>query len=449
MEVVQFVTESLGDSSYLVVSEGVAAVIDPQRDVRAYIASAAERGAAIRYVFETHVHNDYLSGGRELAALGAEIVAPAGSHLEFPHTEIHDGEECVLGAVRLRAVATPGHTYEHHAYLLLDASGRAAAAFTGGVILVAAAGRTDLLGPDHTEALTRLQWESGQRIAHLLPPTGDVFPTHGAGSFCSSASAGGERRSTLGLELAQNPLFANASYEMFRAVQLGSPAPVPGYYRHMSPINRRGPGVFGTPPVPSLLAPAAIASMVHESVPVLDVRRRADHAAAHFPGTWGIAEGGSFLAYVGWLVPFDAPLALVSYDDVQAARVTTDLFRIGYEHVQGFHPFDDALRALASPSQVPLMTPSEGAAVLAAGVIPVIDVRFRYEQETMLLPGAHQLPIDSFAEWAPSFRAARVVVSCASGERAVMAASLLRAHGVDATAVDQGGAEEVRAHLSR
>jgi hydroxyacylglutathione hydrolase len=157
MKIIQIVAESLGDASYLVVSSGVAAAIDPQRDVRPLLAAAREHGAEIRYVFETHVHNDYISGGRELAALGATVIAPAAAGLMFPHTGANDGDVFAVGGARLRAVAAPGHTYEHTAYLAIDESGATYGAFTGGSLLVGSAGRSDLLGPDHTEELTRLQ----------------------------------------------------------------------------------------------------------------------------------------------------------------------------------------------------------------------------------------------------------------------------------------------------
>lgn len=153
MKIIQIVAESLGDASYLVISNSVAAAIDPQRDVRPLLAAAREHGAEIRYVFETHVHNDYISGGRELAALGATVIAPAAG-LMFPHTGANDGDVFTVGGARLRAVAAPGHTYEHTAYLAIDEGGATYGAFTGGSLLVGSAGRSDLLGPDHTDELT-------------------------------------------------------------------------------------------------------------------------------------------------------------------------------------------------------------------------------------------------------------------------------------------------------
>lgn len=240
MRIVQFVAEALGDASYLVASGGVAAMVDPQRDVRPYLAKARELGAEIRFVFETHVHNDYLSGGRELAALGAEVVAPAASGLEFPHRPVADGDEVQVGGATLRAVAAPGHTYEHTAYLAVSEAGEIEGAFTGGALLMAAAGRSDLLGPDHSEELTRLQWETAHRLAALLPPSAELMPTHGAGSFCSGSGACQDRRGPLSLELERNPALASPTLEIFRDLHLSSRAPIPDYYAFMAPLNRSG-----------------------------------------------------------------------------------------------------------------------------------------------------------------------------------------------------------------
>lgn len=442
MEIIQFVAGALGDASYLVLSGDAAAVIDPQRDVRPYLATAAERGASIRYVFETHVHNDYLSGGRELAARGAEIVAPAESGLQFPHTAVSDGEEVTFGAARLRAVAAPGHTYEHTAYLAIDEAGAIKGAFTGGAILMAAAGRSDLLGPDHTEELTRMQWETGRRIAAMLPPTAEILPTHGAGSFCSTTATTGDRRAPLAIELDRNPLFSGDSYETFRSLQLASAAPIPGYYRHMAPLNRLGPRVFGEPPQPLPLSPAALGEILAAGTNVVDTRTRFDHATGHVPGSLGIEDGGSFLAYVGWLLPFNAPLALVTYDSEPAERLATDLFRIGYEDVRGYLPFKQWKgQPLAA---IPVVTQQEAAHILKSGALPVLDVRFAYEQDLEPLPGALRRTIDTFPTWAGTLGNERLLIVCASGERATMAASLLQARGCDVIALADGGASDIR-----
>jgi hydroxyacylglutathione hydrolase len=445
MKIIQFVADSLGDASYVVISGAVAAVIDPQRDVRPFVAAARQHGAEIRYVFETHVHNDYVSGGRELAALGAAIVAPAGSDLRVPHTAAADGDEFAVGTARLKAVAAPGHTYEHTAYLAIDEEGATQGAFTGGSLLVGSAGRSDLLGPGDAEELTRLQWQSARRIAALLAPTSQIMPTHGAGSFCSSTAVGGRRMSTLAEELAVNPALASAGLDAFRAVHLSQAAPIPGYYRYMAPINREGPRVYGEPPRPAHLTTEAVAALDPQQIPLVDVRRREAYVRGHVPRSVLIEEGGSMLAYVGWLLPFNAPLALVVDDAAQADRVTVDLFRIGYEGVRGYLPFTDWLAAGRPAASLVAVTASTVRDALRHGAPRVIDVRFVYEHIARPLPGAEQLPVDRLPEWEPSLPPGPVIAVCASGERAAMAASFLRARGHEVEPFVDGGTEAVLA----
>jgi hydroxyacylglutathione hydrolase len=441
MQIFQFVTDALGDASYVVIDGGDAAVVDPQRDVREYLALAAAHGATIRHVVETHVHNDYLSGGRELVAKGAQVVAPAAGGLAFPHIPVNGGDGITVGGVRLEAVAAPGHTYEHLAYLVRAADGTVRGAFTGGAILMAAAGRSDLLGPDHAEALTRMQWDTAHRLAALLPPEAEVLPTHGAGSFCSSTGTRGDRRGPLAVELGRNPVLASPTYEVFRSLHL-SGAPIPAYYRYMAPINRQGPRVYGEPPRPAALDPAGLAAVRAAGVHIVDLRPRGDYLRGHVPGSVSIEESTSLLAYVSWMLPFNAPLALVVGDAEQAARVTVDLFRIGYEDVRGFLPFARWTAAHAPAGQLPAASRETVAAALGAGRTRVYDVRFAQEQRERPLPGAIARPLEAYADWAASAEGPALVV-CESGQRATMVASFLRARGVDAVPLAAGGATDL------
>lgn len=439
METLQFVTDSLGDASYLFVSGRSAAAIDPQRDVRELVAAAEARGASIDFVFETHVHNDYLSGGRELAARGARVVAPAGGKLEFPHLPIEDGAAIAVGGASLRAVAAPGHTYEHTVYVGYDENQHPQSAFTGGALLMGSAGRTDLLGPDHTAELTRLQWETAQSLRRMLPPLTSVFPTHGAGSFCSTTGSAMERSGPMSVELERNPVLRAQNADEFSFIQLASPAPIPGYYQYMAPINRRGPAVFGSPPVPAHLTAEAVAA---SDATLIDVRPRQKFVAGHVPGSLEIEESTSFLAYVGWVVPFNAPIALVCEDGAQAARVTVNLFRIGYEDVRGYLPFAEWPAAGRPTEALPYVDLREAREIRSEHRVPVIDTRFASEYRDRPLPGAIELPFDEVADWklrTPE----RALVVCASGQRATMAASILKHAGKDVLALMEGGAEDL------
>ncbi|HML97819.1 MAG TPA: MBL fold metallo-hydrolase [Tepidiformaceae bacterium] len=438
MKIQQFVAESLGDASYLLVSGSEAAVIDPQRDIEPFVKMATAHGATIRYVVETHVHNDYVSGGRELAALGAEVLAPAASGLEFPHRPMPDGAVLSVGDARIVAVRAPGHTYEHTAYLAQDPGGVTHGAFTGGALLMGAVGRTDLLGPGHTEQLTRLQWETARHLRQLVPVAADVLPTHGAGSFCSTTGTDLGRCGPMAAELQRNPALSSATFELFRDIQLGSVAPIPGYYRHMAPLNRKGPRVFGAVPRPPALDLRQFDALGPDVYRV-DVRARQDYAARHLPATLEIEESNSFLAYAGWLIPFNAPIALVSYDAAQAQRVTTDLFRIGYEDVRGFI----AASTIEPPASLHTVGVREAADMIRAGSLPVLDVRYTQEHRDLPIPGARQLPFDEIQVWAQEIEAGPVLVVCASGQRSTMAASYLRRHGIQAIPLIEGGAAEL------
>lgn len=446
MEIVPFVTESLGDSSYLIVAGDVAAVVDPQRDVRPYVEAAAQRGVRITLAFETHVHNDYISGGPELVALGATLVAPEAAGLCFAHRAVSDGDDVALGPVTLRAVAAPGHTFEHTAYLAIDEAGDVRAAFTGGSLIIGGAGRTDLLGPEHTAELTRLQWESGRRIASMLPAAAELLPTHGSGSFCSSGG-GSERRATLAHEREGNRLLLSPTLERFHELHLASLAPAPRYYAHMAPINRAGAPVYGEPPMAKLLAPGDIDAALAAGVAVVDPRDRHDYVRAHVPGSVLIDEGESTLAYTGWTLPFDAPLALIVEDAAQAERTTTDLFRIGYEHVRGYLPYA-AWRDAGRPSDsLAVATVDDIVTALRERPSTVLDVRFGYEHDAAPLPGARHLPIDRLPEWLGDVLGP-VFVVCGSGVRATMAASFLAERGVVASPLIDGGAAAVLARLA-
>src|SRR6266536_287940 len=255
MDVEVFVTGGLGDNSYLLVSGDEAAVVDPQRDAWRFLHAAQARGAVIRAVLETHVHNDYVSGAHEIrASTGAQIIAPAKGRYEFPHRPADEGDEVMLGDLRLVAMATPGHTFEHISWLAHEA-GAPAAVFTGGSLLVGSAGRPDLLGDQHTGELTRAQYATLQRLA-TLPGGARVLPTHGAGSFCVAAMPATQRTSTIVAERDENPLLTARDLPEFTTELCSELMAYPAYYAHMAPINRRGaPVLGGVPDVPALTLP--------------------------------------------------------------------------------------------------------------------------------------------------------------------------------------------------
>lgn len=443
MHIQQFVASALGDASYLVASGSEAAVVDPQRDVRPYVAAAEEFGVTIHFVFETHVHNDYISGGPELAALGATIVAPEGSGIQIAHRSIADGDEVAIGGARLRAVSAPGHTHHHTAYLAIDEDGEVAAAFTGGSIIIGGAGRSDLLGPDQTEELTRLQWESAQRLDALMPGEAELLPTHGAGSFCSAQPSSGERRAPIAVERGRNIVLASPDFESFRVLHLSNPAPIPAYYQHMGAINQRGPRIYGEPPLPALLTPAALEEEARHGTPVIDIRSRFTFAHAHVPGSISLEEGAATLAYLSWVTPFNSPLVLVTEDRAQADRFAGDLIRIGYEETRGYLPFE-AWLAERPAAVLDTVTIAEAVRIHEEGRLPVYDVRFDRDRHDLPLPGSQAFPIDQIGTWLDDATASEPLVLCAGGVRAATVGSILQARGTHPRVLIEGGAADLQ-----
>jgi glyoxylase-like metal-dependent hydrolase (beta-lactamase superfamily II) len=444
-----FVTPGLGDNSYLLVSGGEAALVDPQRDAWRFLAVAESRKLALRYVLETHVHNDYVTGALEVrAATGAEVAAPARGRYEFPHRGMAEGDEVRVGAVRLVAMETPGHTPEHLSWLVYeDGAGDPVAVFTGGSLIVGSAGRTDLLGTDVADELTRAQFGSVRRLGGL-PPHVQLLPTHGAGSFCTASVPSMERTSTIGDELARNPALAPRDADAFVRQQLAGLRAYPAYYPHIAPINRRGPGVLRSLPRPPARAAEDVARRLEAGAWLVDARDRQAFAEAHVPGSVNIELDSMFGTYVGWVTPFNSPLVLLLPDPVDTAlqEATTQLIRIGYERVEGH--LDGGLDAWRSSNRPVRGYPTADVddlchAYLAGRPVQVLDVRQPLEWATGSVPGSLQVHLgDLPARLDRIPRDREVWTACASGHRASIAASLLDRAGVPVRLVARGGVPE-------
>jgi hydroxyacylglutathione hydrolase len=444
-----FVTPGLGDNSYLLVSGGEAVVVDPQRDAWRFLAAADDRKLRIRHVLETHVHNDYISGALEIrAAMGADVAAPARGKYEFPHRAVAEGEEVRIGALRLVVWETPGHTPEHISWLVYE-DGRPdpVAVFGGGSLIVGSAGRTDLLGPDMTDGLTRAQFRSLRRLA-ALPPAVQLLPTHGAGSFCTASVASPDRTSSIGAELRSNPALAAGDEESFIRQQLLGLRAYPAYYAHMGRINRAGPAILGRLPTVPALMPEEVAGRVEAGAWVIDARDRRAFAEAHVPGSLNIELDSTFGTYVGWVTPFNAPLVLLLPEPVPPAleEAVTQLIRIGYERVLGYARGGlDAWRAGGRPFRsYPTASVDELChAYLGDRPVQVLDVRQPVEWDTGYVPGSLRIHLgDLSARLGEVPRDTEVWTACASGHRASIAASLLDRAGVAVRLVATGGVPE-------
>ncbi|HWG00798.1 MAG TPA: rhodanese-like domain-containing protein, partial [Trebonia sp.] len=331
---IPLVDEGLGNSAYLADLGGERALaVDPPRDLRALRRAASRRGLRVAFAADTHLHADFLTGAVQLAADdGAAVLAAAAGHRAFPHTPLADGDETDLGGLTLRALATPGHTGEHLSYLLLDGS-RELGVFTGGSLIVGSAARTDLLGAGRALELARAQYRSLRRLA-ALPDATAVWPTHGAGSFCS-APPGAARVSTIGAEKASNALLAAPDEDTFAGRLLASLGSYPAYFDGLAEVNRSGPApVAGTPGL-APLTPAALRSLMGGGGQVVDVRPVADFAAGHVPGAVSIALRDQFATWLGWVVPDGVPLGFVLAGGQDPAEVAWQALKIGYENLAG------------------------------------------------------------------------------------------------------------------
>jgi hydroxyacylglutathione hydrolase len=444
-------TASLGDTSYLLVSGDEAALVDPQRDCWGLVESCTSRGVRIRYVLETHVHNDYVSGALEVrAATGATVAGPAHAAYAFDHLPMAEDDEIEVGDLLVRALETPGHTAEHTAYLVLgDAGWAPTAVFTGGSLLVGSAGRTDLSGDDRTEQLTRSQYRSLRRLA-LLPDTTRVLPTHGAGSSCAAGPSRGDRTTTVGAERRSNPALAAANEHEFLREALAGLPPYPAYYRHMAVINRAGPGVLGGPPGVRPLTPDSVSRLAGRGAQIADGRERTSFAAAHLPGSLCIELDSRFAALIGEVVPFGTPLVLVLPEpEADAAEeAMTQLLRIGYDNVPGYlaggvERWQETGRPLCA----------FGAADASELVGRLADVRVldvRPARPEGGIPGTLGVPLTELPGRLDEIpRDREVWTVCGSGRRASVAASLLDRAGIPVTAVTRGGALDLMTPASR
>ena len=329
VEVVAVDTPALGDRSYLAHDGQVAVVVDPQRDIDRVLDLAAARGVRITHVFETHLHNDYVTGGLALArATGAAYHVNAADQVAFDRVPASDGDLIEVSPVlRVRVMATPGHTFTHLSYVL-EARGHAHAVFTGGSLLYGSTGRPDLLGSGCAPELARAQFASAHRLAAELPESADVYPTHGFGSFCSATQSEGSS-STIGRERRVNPALIQPEERYVSELLAGLDA-FPAYYAHMGPANAAGP------PGPDLSAPhradaAELRRRIEAGEWVVDLRARRAFAAGHVPGTLNFDLDGSFATYLGWLIPWGTPLTLLGRTPEQVAGAQRELVRIGID----------------------------------------------------------------------------------------------------------------------
>lgn len=422
-------------------ADGRIVVVDPKRDVDTYLRFARAKKVKISHILETHIHADYASGARELAERsGAEVWASqydAGETFEvqFPHTDVADGDTLQIGPVRIEAMHTPGHTPEHLSFLVYDTNRSQSmpmAMLSGDFLFIGSLGRPDLLGEEAKLALAKKLYKSVRKL-DTLPDGIEIHPAHGAGSLCG-AGMSGRPTSTLGYERVANPYLdpSLTETELIDRI-LGSVPPFPEYYKRMKRVNSDGAPSLGQRSIPPV-APTQVADSINNGLVVIDLRDQRSFARNHIPGSFGIGEGNLLAVWASWVVPYDTPILLVANDQEAANNAARALSRVGLDTVAGY--LDGGIDAWQQ-SDLPLehyadISPSELHAALERGEpMQVIDVRSDNEWNAGHIDGAVHLfggELEKNLDQLPD-RDATLAIVCGGGYRSTVAASVLRRNG--------------------
>lgn len=441
----QFFVRGLGHASYLIgdADAGVAAVIDPRRDIGAYLSLADEEALRVVEILETHVHNDYVSGAEELRrATGATVRIGASAGASRPHEPLHDGDELRVGALRIRAVATPGHTPDHLAFLVADLS-RADEDWillSGGALLVGTAARPDLLGgPEEARAAAAALFETLRDRIASLPDWIEVYPTHGSGSLCGSG-IGGKRWSTIGFERRHNPALHQPDADAFTRFILGDQPSVPMYWRRMRPTNQAGATPLSDLRDPEPMTADELAHAAGHGAVVLDTRPPERFAAGHIPGAVSVALRDTLGQWAGSMIPIDREVILVLERSADLGPVMSQLRRAGFDRVVGY--LHGGAAAWTGDSEaLRRVGPKE----LATEGATVIDVRESSEWHAGHIAGAVHLPAAQLPFRLDELPDGPIVVVCGSGYRSTIAASYLAREGRATVANLAGGMDAYRA----
>ena len=445
MHLEQFYLTCLSHASYMIASEGEAAVVDPQRDVDIYLKAADEQNLKIRHIFETHLHADFVSGHKELAArTGAKIYIGAQANAEFPHVPLTDDYEVKIGALRIRALETPGHTPESVCLVITDVSAgviadgeksaEPCAVLTGDTLFIGDVGRPDLSKMHTPQQLAGLLYDSLHKKLLSLPDAVVVYPAHGAGSLCGR-SMRAERSSTIGTERLTNYALQIRSREEFIA-QLTANLPArPEYFLEDAEINRSGaPTLTELPPLPAL-SPAEVRALLQEKANVLDVRSGEEFAAGHIPGSINIALAGQFASWAGGILGIHSKPVLVAANDMQIEEARLRLTRVGIELLRGYlagglNAWEEAGLPVQKTEQISAQELNQKLRDGTLQALNILDVRREGEWQAGHIPEVECRPLDTFAQRLPAIDRSRpVAVHCKSGYRSIIACSLLERAG--------------------
>lgn len=452
----QFYLECLAHASYLIGSEGEAAVVDPQRDVEQYLAQADAEGLKIKYVIETHLHADFVSGHRELAArTGAEIVFAEKAGVDFPHRAVKDGEELTLGKIRLKMLETPGHTPESICILVSDTENNAGEdarapkpkkILTGDTLFIGDVGRPDLAGgKGYTpQMMAAMMYDTLHGKILKLPDETEVFPAHGAGSMCGK-NLSSETSSTIGHQRKFNYALQPMSKDQFVTMMLSDLGEAPVYFSKDAEINRAGAAALNELPPPRALSPAEVKDLSLQGHVILDVRGSAEFGAGHVPGSLNIGLGGQFASWAGSLISLEAPIVIVAESEQKVNEAQMRLARVGLENVRGFlsggiQAWKQSGLELAGVTQISVADLKKLMDTQPA--LQLIDVRRPAEYQSGHAPHAISAPLVNLRTTLPKLAlnpAQPTAVICAGGYRSSAATSMLEQLGFSSLTNVTGG----------
>ena len=434
----QFYLGCLAHASYLIGSDGEAVVVDPQRDVDEYLAEAAAHGLQIKYVIETHLHADFVSGHHEIAArTGAEIIFGEKANVEFPHRAVSEGDEIIVGKVNLRFIETPGHTPEGICVLITNTADptEAQKLLTGDTLFIGDVGRPDLAGgKGYTpQMMAEMMYDSLHGKILTLPDSVEVYPAHGAGSMCGK-NMSKETSSTIGEQRKFNYALKPMSKEDFVAMMTADLPEAPSYFPKDAEINRSGARELSALQPPTSLTPQEVVELRNQGHVLLDVRTAGDFGAAHVPGSMNIGLGGQFAMWAGSLIPLNSSIVIIADTNAQVDESVVRLARVGIENVKGYldggvQSWREAGLPLDAIEQVSVAQLKEQ---MANGELQIVDVRRPAEYENGHVPRALNAPLASLDESLgplPLEKDRRTAVICAGGYRSSAAASLLQKLG--------------------
>jgi hydroxyacylglutathione hydrolase len=448
VDILTIETASLGDRSYLVHDGRTAAVVDPQRDIDRVLDLLDEHGLELVAVLETHLHNDYVTGGVELARrTGARYHLNAEDEVAFERDAVRDGDVLEIGSFRVRVLHTPGHTPTHLSYVVDDGE-RDVAVFSGGSLLYGSVGRTDLVSPDLTEELTRAQHRTARRLVTELGDEVEVRPTHGFGSFCSSGDTAERDTSTIGTEREDNQALTIEDEDEFVRTLVAGLDAYPTYYAHMAARNREGPADVDLSPVEPVDT-TELLRRIHAGEWVVDLRTRTAFAREHLTGTINIELADNASTYVGWLIRWGTPVTLVADTEDEVAQMQRQLVRIGIDRPAGQLPGgpDAAGDDLDRGSYEVADFAELRRATTEREDLVVLDTRRRLEWQDGHLPGAVHVPLHELDDRLDEVPPGEVWVHCASGYRSSIAASLLARAGREVVLVDDEFDEHAAEHF--